>query len=138
MEDRPFFGICLGLQVLFESSEEGNLPGLGLFEGRAMRFCLDANYKIPHMGWNQVAFSQPESTLLDGIDPSADQFYFVHSYYAQPIDTNHVVGTTDYGDKTFCSVVARENLFATQFHLEKSGELGLKLLGAFKHWDATC
>ena len=81
--------------------------------------------------------SKKETPMLESIQ-SGDEFYFVHSYYARPVDSNNVVGTTDYGDKTFCSVVARENLFATQFHLEKSGELGLKLLGAFKHWDATC
>ena len=134
---KPLLGICLGLQIALEYTEEGKKTCLGLVEGTSKRFEFnDRSIKVPHIGWNGLTINRPHP-MLESIQ-SGDEFYFVHSYYARPVDSNDVVGTTDYGDKTFCSVVARENLFATQFHLEKSGELGLKLLGAFKHWDATC
>ena len=134
---KPLLGICLGLQIALEYTEEGKKTCLGLVEGTSKRFEFnDRSIKVPHIGWNGLTINRPHP-MLESIQ-SGDEFYFVHSYYARPVDSNNVVGTTDYGDKTFCSVVARENLFATQFHLEKSGELGLKLLGAFKHWDATC
>ena len=134
---KPLLGICLGLQIALEYTEEGKKTCLGLVEGTSKRFEFnDRSIKVPHIGWNELTINRPHP-MLKSIQ-SGDEFYFVHSYYARPVDSNNVVGTTDYGDKTFCSVVARENLFATQFHLEKSGELGLKLLGAFKHWDATC
>ena len=134
---KPLLGICLGLQIALEYTEEGKKTCLGIVEGASERFeFIDGSIKVPHIGWNGLTINRPHP-MLESIQ-SGDEFYFVHSYYARPVDSNNVVGTTDYGDKTFCSVVARENLFATQFHLEKSGELGLKLLGAFKHWDATC
>ena len=134
---KPLLGICLGLQIALEYTEEGKKTCLGLVEGASEKFEFnDRSIKVPHIGWNGLTINRPHP-MLKSIQ-SGDEFYFVHSYYARPVDSNNVLGTTDYGDKTFCSVVARENLFATQFHLEKSGELGLKLLGAFKHWDATC
>jgi len=134
---KPLLGICLGLQIALEYTEEGKKTCLGLVKGTSEKFEFnDRSIKVPHIGWNGLTINRPHP-MLKSIQ-SGDEFYFVHSYYARPVDSNNVVGTTGYGDKTFCSVVARENLFATQFHLEKSGELGLKLLGAFKHWDATC
>ena len=134
---KPLLGICLGLQIALEHTEEGDKTCLGLVAGASERFDFsDRSLKVPHIGWNELTINRPHP-MLENIQ-SGDEFYFVHSYYARPVDSNHVVGTTDYGDKTFCSVIARENLFATQFHLEKSGALGLKLLGAFKNWDGTC
>jgi imidazole glycerol-phosphate synthase subunit HisH len=134
---KPILGICLGLQIVLEHTEEGDKTCLGLVKGACERFDFtDRSLKVPHIGWNELMINRPHP-MLENIQ-SGDEFYFVHSYFARPIDKKHVVGTTDYGDKTFCSVIARENLFATQFHLEKSGELGLKLLANFKHWDGTC
>ena len=130
LEDRPFFGICLGLQVLFESSEEGNLPGLGLFEGRAMRFCLDANYKIPHMGWNQVEWNlSSDHWLQQGLEDT-DQFYFVHSYRVETNDSRVHCLTTDYGGP-FTSGIISSNCLATQFHPEKSQAKGIQLYRNF-------
>ena len=130
LEDRPFFGICLGLQVLFESSEEGSLPGLGLFEGRAMRFCLDANYKIPHMGWNQVEWNlSSDHWLQQGLEDT-DQFYFVHSYRVETNDSRVHCLTTDYGG-LFTSGIISSNCLATQFHPEKSQAKGIQLYRNF-------
>jgi glutamine amidotransferase len=127
----------LGLQIVLEYTEEGEKTCLGLVKGTSKRFEFDdRSIKVPHIGWNGLTINRPHP-MLESIQ-SGDEFYFVHSYYARPVDSNNVLGITDYGDKTFCSVVARENLFATQFHLEKSGEMGLKLLDAFKRWDGTC
>ena len=113
LEDRPFFGICLGLQVLFESSEEGNLPGLGLFEGRAMRFCLDAGFKIPHMGWNQVEWNlSSDHWLQQGLEDT-DQFYFVHSYACKTLNRESVTGILNYGEK-FDVIVEADNVFGTK------------------------
>jgi glutamine amidotransferase len=134
---KPLLGICLGLQIVLEHTEEGDKTCLGLVEGASERFEFsDRSLKVPHIGWNELTINRPHP-MLKNIQ-SGDEFYFVHSYFARPVNSDHMVGTTEYGDKTFCSVIASENLFATQFHLEKSGALGLKLLGAFKHWDATC
>jgi glutamine amidotransferase len=132
-EDRPYFGICLGLQALFEFSEEGNTEGLGILKGRVRRFCfpLDQGIKIPHMGWNQVRFADPTDALLDGIHPTEDQFYFVHSFYAEPADSSDAWGQTEYGGMEFCSAVKRGKLFATQFHPEKSQNRGLQLYRNF-------
>lgn len=126
--DKPFFGICLGLQALFEHSEEGDTPCLGVFSGRVRRFRLPPELKIPHMGWNSVEFTL-QSPLNDGI-PATGQFYFVHSYYVDPADRSIVWMHSDYGGR-FVSAVARGNCFATQFHPEKSQALGLRLYGNF-------
>jgi imidazole glycerol phosphate synthase glutamine amidotransferase subunit len=130
LEDRPFFGICLGLQVLFESSEEGNLPGLGLFKGRATRFCFGASYKIPHMGWNQVEWNlSSDHWLRQGLEDT-DQFYFVHSYRVETNDSRVHCLTTDYGGP-FTSGIISSNCLATQFHPEKSQAKGIQLYRNF-------
>ena len=123
---KPFMGVCLGLQLLLDGSDEGNEPGLGVMPGWVRR--LPAGLKTPHMGWNQVEFSA-RHPVLDGV-PSNSYFYFVHSYYADPKERSLVAGTTDYGVR-FCSAVARGNLVAVQFHPEKSGSQGLKLYQNF-------
>lgn len=131
--DRPFFGICLGLQALFEFSEEGNTPGLGVFPGRVQRFAfpLESGLKIPHMGWNTVLFRDSGSPLLEGLRQGSDQFYFVHSYYVVPENTDIIWATTQYGDLEFCSAIRRGRLLATQFHPEKSQARGLQLYRNF-------
>lgn len=126
-EDRPFFGVCIGLQLLFTGTEEGGWHEcLNIFPGRVRR--LPPGLKIPHMGWNQVRQTRVHP-LFDGI-PDEDNFYFVHSYYAEPEDKALVVGETDYGI-SICSVLTRGNLIATQFHPEKSGGAGLKIYDNF-------
>ncbi|MBI4203122.1 MAG: imidazole glycerol phosphate synthase subunit HisH [Chloroflexi bacterium] len=122
----PFFGVCLGLQLLLETSEEDPRPCLGVTPGRVRRFVTDL--KVPHMGWNQVFFTG-EHPLFTGV-PDGSYFYFVHSYYAEPQDPSVVLGQTDYG-VTFCSSLATGNLVATQFHPEKSGPVGLRLYENF-------
>ena len=135
---KPFFGICMGLQVLMEFSEENQGTSLlGLFPGRVRHFpeSRDAQgnrLKIPHMGWNRVHQCH-EHPLWDGI-PQESRFYFVHSYYVDPSENDLTAGTTDYG-VTFSSVIARDNLFATQFHPEKSADAGLRLLRNFVDWE---
>jgi glutamine amidotransferase len=127
----PFLGICLGLQLLFEVSEEDNTPCLGLLPGAVRRFD-SSQIKVPHIGWNQVSgmdvSSQPPSILLEGI-PGESFFYFVHSYFA-PLESPFTLGKTDYGS-WFGSVAARENFYGVQFHPERSGEIGLKVLQNF-------
>ena len=122
----PFLGVCLGLQLLLESTEEGDAPCLGIVPGQVRR--LPGGLKVPHMGWNSVdfAFDHP---VFDGIPP-ASHFYFVHSYYAAPEVPEGVAGTTSYGIP-FCSAYAKDNLVATQFHPEKSGATGLKIYRNF-------
>jgi glutamine amidotransferase len=122
---RPYLGICLGLQVLFESSEESEEKGAGIFAGDVVRF--PTGPKIPHIGWNEVK-PKRGSRLFDGIDPGT-RFYFVHSYYPVPSD-DVVAATTDY-EVEFCCAAERDNVMATQFHPEKSGESGLALLSNF-------
>ena len=135
---KPFLGICIGLQMLFELSEEGNQPGLGLLQGQVVRFPDGAmgpggqRLKVPHMGWNEVHQSRPHP-LWQGI-PDGARFYFVHSYYPRPADAALVAATSDYAGR-FCCAVARGNLFAVQFHPEKSQAAGLRLLGNFLAWD---
>mgnify|MGYP001421385920 FL=1 len=131
---RPLLGICLGLQILLEHTQEGDKPCLGLIEGACERFEFNQNsLKVPHIGWNEVEFVRPHP-ITDSLQ-SGDEFYFVHSYFAIARQDDHILGTTSYGDRSFCSVIGKDNLFATQFHLEKSGELGLRMLAAFAEWS---
>ena len=131
--DRPFFGICLGLQALFDHSEEGTTAGLAIFPGRVERFRFPpaSGLKIPHMGWNTVHFRTQEPSLLAAIDPLSEQFYFVHSYYLVPDSEGLVWATTEYGGHPFCSAIRKGNLVATQFHPEKSQQKGLQLYRNF-------
>jgi glutamine amidotransferase len=135
---KPLFGVCVGEQMLFDSSEEGDTPGLGLLPGKVVRFALDgqlqadgSRFKVPQMGWNRVQQSQSHALWQDIADDA--YFYFVHSYYAHPANRQHAVGVTDYGS-VFASAVARDNIFATQFHPEKSAAAGLQLYKNFVHW----
>ncbi len=130
LQDRPFFGICLGLQVLFEGSEEGSLPGLGLFCGEVRRFRLDSTFKIPHMGWNQVKWRLPKDHWVRRGLNDEDQFYFVHSYRVESKDAGLHCIQTDYGG-FFTSGVIRSNCIATQFHPEKSQTKGIQLYRNF-------
>jgi glutamine amidotransferase len=129
-EDRPFFGVCLGMQALFESSEEGDCRGLGVFPGVVRRFRLPAEYKVPHMGWNAVRFMPPGSPLAAGLRATGEPFYFVHSYHCVPADRALVFGECDYGGP-FVAAIARGRCVATQFHPEKSQAAGLRLYGNF-------
>lgn len=129
----PILGICVGAQLTLESSEEGHMPALGFLPGRTRHFDLeDPELKVPHIGWNAVDVVQPHP-LLDGIEPG-DEFYFVHSYFLEPSDPAHVFAVSDYGGR-FCCALGKDNLFATQFHPEKSGRFGLSLLERFARWD---
>ena len=123
---RPFLGVCLGLQLLMDETDEGNAQCLGIVPGRTRE--LPPGLKVPHMGWNQVRFSASHPVFEDV--PSGAYFYFVHSYYAEPQDEALVAGVTEYG-VPFCSVLIRDNLVATQFHPEKSSTLGLKIYENF-------
>lgn len=125
-DGKPFFGVCLGLQLLLDHSEEGDTPGLGVIPGSVKRF--PGRMKVPHMGWNSVDLVHPHP-IFDGV-PEGSYFYFVHSYYADPSDVSWTVGTTQY-EVPFASVLARDNVVATQFHPEKSGDVGLKLYENF-------
>ncbi len=123
---KPFFGVCLGLQLLFETSDEGGVDCMGVLPGTVRH--LGGSVKVPHIGWNQVRLTRSHP-LFEGVE-GEPYFYFVHSYFADPSDKALVAGTTDYGTN-FCSFVAKENLVATQFHPEKSGSLGLQLYDNF-------
>jgi len=126
---KPFLGICLGLQMLFDVSyENGRHEGLGVLHGEVVRFDLPQGYSVPHMGWNQVDFAR-RPPVLEGID-AGTYFYFVHSYYVVPEDANVVATTTDYGSP-FCSMIWRDNVFASQFHPEKSQSAGLRFFRNF-------
>ena len=139
--NKPFLGICIGMQLLFEHSEEGDTAGLAIFKGNVKRFAAhqivnDEKLKIPHMGWNQVYQlkndqDKPHALWQDIED--ATRFYHVHSYYAAPLNAALTVGETEYPER-FCSVVAQNNIFATQFHVEKSAQAGLQLLRNFVYW----
>jgi glutamine amidotransferase len=133
MSSVPILGICLGAQIVLTDSEEGPQQCLGLVPGKTVRFELeDKSFKIPHMGWNEVKVVKPHP-LLDGIKPG-DEFYFVHSYYPSPADKQNIYAVADYGGN-FCCALGYKNLFATQFHPEKSGRLGLKMLERFIRWN---
>lgn len=135
---KPLFGVCVGMQMLLDCSEEGNTPSLGLIPGEVRRFQLEgktqadgSRFKVPQMGWNQVFITQAHP-VWNGI---ADQswFYFLHSYYAAPRHTQHSVAEADYGGR-YAAAIARDNIFATQFHPEKSADTGLALYRNFLHW----
>ncbi len=139
---KPLMGVCIGMQMLLTRSEEGldaaGTPGLGLMAGDVVRFRLEgrlqpdgSRYKVPQMGWNRVHQVRPHP-LWAGV-PDAAYFYFVHSFYAKPSDPHHSVGETDYGSRFTCAL-ARDNIFATQFHPEKSADQGLALYRNFLHW----
>lgn len=127
---RPFLGICIGLQMLFERGEEGDTPGLGLLPGRVPRLSV-SGLKIPHIGWNEVFQERPHAMWAGIADRS--RFYFVHSYYPQPAESSMTAATCTYG-VTFTCAVARDNIFAVQFHPEKSQSSGLLLLSNFVRW----
>jgi glutamine amidotransferase len=136
---KPLMGVCVGEQMLFDWSEEGATPGLGLLPGKVLRFDLEgklqddgSRFKVPQMGWNRVRQTRAHP-LWSGV-PDGAFFYFVHSYYVAPEHSEHTAGETDYGT-TFTSAVARENIFATQFHPEKSAEAGLRLYRNFVDWN---
>ena len=129
---KPFLGLCIGQQMLFEHSAEGDTPGLALLPGRVVGFDRKAGLKIPHMGWNEVWQRIPHP-LWKGI-ADGSRFYFVHSYYCEPAEDALTAASTRYPDG-FTSAIARENLFATQFHPEQSAAAGLALLSNFATWD---
>ena len=133
-KQKPFLGICLGLQMLFESSEEGDVKGFDLLPGIVKRFELSQKerIKIPHMGWNKVNLTNSHP-MWNKIDAD-NRFYFVHSFYAEVTDKNLVMATSNHGEK-FTSAIAKDNIFAVQFHPEKSSKLGLQLLNNFINWD---
>lgn len=127
---KPFLGICLGLQILFESSEEGKEPGLGIIPGKVRRFRSEPGLTIPHMGWNQLEFTQPNAPLWQNL-ASSPWVYFVHSYYVDPIDLAVRAATVTHGSQTVTAAIRRDNLMAVQFHPEKSSTGGLQILSNF-------
>ena len=136
---KPLMGVCVGMQMLLTCSDEGPTDGLGLIAGEVVRFELEgqlqpdgSRYKVPQMGWNRV-FQARQHALWAGV-PDGAYFYFVHSFHARPSDPHHSVGETEYGSR-FTSALARDNIFATQFHPEKSAEHGLALYRNFLHWN---
>ncbi len=135
-DGRPVLGICLGLQISLDYSAENDTHTLGLIPGEVKRFSFDSpELKIPHMGWNEVRPVKPHPVLA-GIEPG-DEFYFVHGYYPVPADDTYVYAHTDY-ERDFASAIGLDNYFATQFHPEKSGRVGLRLLANFAAWDGQC
>ncbi len=131
--DRPFLGVCLGMQALFDHSEEGDITGLGIFPGKVVRFRRPPEFKIPHMGWNTIRFTQPHSPLAAGLTPEGEAFYFVHSFYCVPDEPTLVLAECDYGG-AFCAAIGRGRVFATQFHPEKSQAKGLHV---YRNFAAT-
>lgn len=129
LADKPFFGICLGLQALFDYSEEGDCKCLGIFRGCVRKFDLPRRFKVPHMGWDDVDF-KPATPLTEGIS-AGDQFYFVHSYYVDCAESGIVFGSSEYGGQPFTSAISKGNVFACQFHPEKSQSKGLQLYRNF-------
>lgn len=137
-QQKPFLGICIGLQMLFEHSEEGDVPGLGVYRGEVKRFPADkmhdaqgAKLKVPHMGWSQVHQTQAHALWAD--IPDQSRFYYVHSYYVAPEEPALTAATTAY-PFDYTGAIARDNVFAVQFHPEKSANAGLQLLRNFVHW----
>ena len=129
--DRPFLGVCLGMQALFERSEEGGgITGLGIFPGEVKRFQLPREFKVPHMGWNPVRFLQTDSLLREQLVTDGESFYFVHSYHCVPADPDLVLADCDYGGR-FTAAIAKGNCYATQFHPEKSQAKGLQIYRNF-------
>src|SRR5688572_26000710 len=138
-DSKPLFGVCVGMQMLLSHSEEGATDGLDLIPGQVIKFELagrlqpdGSRYKVPQMGWNQVRQAQPHA--LWAKVPDEAWFYFVHSFYARPTDPRHSVGDAEYGER-FTAAVARDNIFATQFHPEKSADFGLQLYRNFLRWN---
>jgi glutamine amidotransferase len=136
---KPLMGVCVGMQMMLDRSEEGPTEGLGLIHGQVLKFDLagrlqpdGSRYKVPQMGWNRVIQSQPHP-IWAGV-PDGSYFYFVHSFYARPSDARHSAGEADYGTR-FTAAIARDNIFATQFHPEKSADQGLALYRNFLHWN---
>ena len=127
---KPFLGICLGLQILFDSSEEGTEPGLGIIAGTVRRFRPEPGITIPHMGWNELEFTQPEASLWHHLSGNP-RVYFVHSYYVDPIDSTIRAATVTHGTQTVTAAIARDNVMAVQFHPEKSSTTGLQILSNF-------
>jgi len=127
---KPFLGICLGLQILFESSEEGVEPGLGVIAGKVRRFRSEPGLTIPHMGWNQLQFTQPNLPLWESL-PSDPWVYFVHSYYVDPVDWKVRSAIVTHGSQNVTAAIAKDNLMAVQFHPEKSSSTGLQMLSNF-------
>ena len=137
--NKPLMGVCVGMQMLLTRSEEGPTDGLGLIAGEVRRFQLEgrmqpdgSRFKVPQMGWNRVIQAQPHP-IWAGV-PDQSYFYFVHSFYAHPYDARHSAGETEYGERFTCAL-ARDNIFATQFHPEKSADHGLALYRNFLHWN---
>lgn len=127
---KPFLGVCLGLQILFDSSEEGKEPGLGIIPGEVRRFRHEPGITIPHMGWNQLEFNQPDVPLWQHLDKQP-WVYFVHSYYVDPVDSSVKAATVTHGTQTVTAAIARDNTIAVQFHPEKSSTAGLQMLDNF-------
>lgn len=127
---KPFLGICLGLQILFESSEEGKEPGLGIVPGKVLRFDHEPGITIPHMGWNQLELTQPECPLWQQL-PESPWVYFVHSFYVSPTDKSVNAAQITHGSQTVTAAIAKDNMMAVQFHPEKSSTAGLQILSNF-------
>ncbi|PSO58578.1 MAG: imidazole glycerol phosphate synthase subunit HisH [Cyanobacteria bacterium QS_7_48_42] len=127
---KPFLGICLGLQVLLEASEEGKEPGLGIVSGTVRRFRPEPEITIPHMGWNELEFTQPHHPLWEQL-PGNSRVYFVHSYYVDPTESGTRAATVTHGSQTVTAAIARDNLMAVQFHPEKSSSVGLQIISNF-------
>ena len=127
---KPFFGICLGMQIMFDGSSEGSEPGLGILPGQVRRFDSEPGLTIPHMGWNQLALTQPDCPLWQDL-PAQAWMYFVHSFYVAPSDEAVIAATVTHGNQTVTAAVGKGNVLATQFHPEKSSDAGLKILANF-------
>ncbi len=134
---KPFLGICLGLQILFEASEEGQEEGLGIIKGKVRRFRSEPNLTIPHMGWNILHLTQNNHSLWQNL-PLDPYLYFVHSYYVDPIDSNIISGEVTHGSQKVTAAIAKDNLMAVQFHPEKSSDYGLQILTNFVKLVTEC